>query len=75
MGGSLEQLKEAYHENKIVPFIGAGISVPFNIPTWGDLIRDITDEYAKGKIETMLRRVLVQKILDRNIECQFLLNC
>lgn len=58
MGGSLEQLKEAYHENKIVPFIGAGISVPFNIPTWGDLIRDITDEYAKEKIETMLRSVV-----------------
>ncbi|MGH0945281.1 SIR2 family protein [Bacillus mycoides] len=58
MEGNLEQLKEAYHENKVVPFIGAGLSVPFNIPTWGDLIRDITDEYAKGKIETMLRSVV-----------------
>ncbi|PGZ57861.1 SIR2 family protein [Bacillus cereus] len=58
MEGNLEQLKEAYHEKKLVPFIGAGLSVPFNIPTWEDLIRDITDEYAKGKIETLLRGVV-----------------
>lgn len=58
MEGNLKQLKEAYHENKVVPFIGAGLSVPFNIPTWGDLIRDITDEYAKGKIEVLLRSVV-----------------
>jgi hypothetical protein len=58
MDGNLDQLREAYHENKVVPFIGAGLSVPFNIPTWGNLIREITDKYAKGKIEKMLRSVV-----------------
>lgn len=59
MEGNLEQLKEAYHENKLVPFIGAGLSVPFNIPTWEDLIRDITDEYAKGKLRHCLGVLLI----------------
>lgn len=55
MDGNLEQLKDAYSENKVVPFIGAGLSVPFKIPTWGDLIREITDKYAKEKIEVLLK--------------------
>ncbi|MBH0167607.1 SIR2 family protein [Fictibacillus sp. 7GRE50] len=58
MDGNLEQLRDAYHDNKVVPFIGAGLSVPFKIPTWGDLIRAITDKYAKDNIEVMLRSVV-----------------
>nr|WP_255449638.1 hypothetical protein [Bacillus sp. BPN334] len=38
MEGNLMQLKEAYRENKIVPFIRAGLSVPFIIPTGEDLM-------------------------------------
>ncbi|WP_422659060.1 ABC-three component system protein [Paenibacillus sp. EC2-1] len=55
MDGNLELLKEAYRGNKIVPFIGAGLSEPFKIPTWAELIKNITDTYAKGKIESLLR--------------------
>jgi SIR2-like domain len=54
MNGNLEQLRAAYNENKVVPFIGAGLSEPFKIPTWGNLIRDITHKYATGNLETLL---------------------
>jgi len=46
MVGNLKELREAYNNNKVVPFIGAGLSTPFNVPTWGELIIEITEEYA-----------------------------
>ena len=44
----LENLKKDYQNDKVVPFIGAGLSVPFKVPTWGDLINDITLKHAVG---------------------------
>lgn len=54
MDGNLDQLRTAYSENKVVPFIGAGLSVPFKIPTWESLIKNITIKYATGKLSTLL---------------------
>jgi hypothetical protein len=48
MEANLLQLKKDYIAKKIVPFIGAGLSVPFQVPTWKKLIEDITEKYAKG---------------------------
>lgn len=42
---NLEKLRSAYNENKLVPFIGAGLAIPFKIPSWGNLIKDIADTY------------------------------
>ncbi|WP_406845978.1 SIR2 family NAD-dependent protein deacylase [Bacillus safensis] len=42
----LEDLKKDYHDGILVPFIGAGLSLPFKVPTWGGLIRDLTEKYA-----------------------------
>lgn len=36
----IEELRNKYKEGNIVPFLGAGLSIPFNIPDWGKLIRD-----------------------------------
>ncbi|MFJ7364031.1 SIR2 family NAD-dependent protein deacylase [Peribacillus frigoritolerans] len=37
----LEKLRDLYVNNNLVPFIGAGLSYPFNIPTWEGLINEI----------------------------------
>lgn len=55
MNPQLKELCVAYSQNKIVPFIGAGLSVPFAIPSWWDLIQNISKEYSTGKIENLLR--------------------
>lgn len=39
----ISQLRELYINNKLVPFIGAGLSIPFGLPNWRELISD----YAK----------------------------
>lgn len=44
----LDDLCKDYNEDKIVPFIGAGLSIPFNVPDWGNLIREIAGKYAVG---------------------------
>lgn len=51
---NLNNLREAYKQDKIVPFVGAGLSIPFSIPSWGDLIQSICDTYSTGKLKTLL---------------------
>lgn len=45
---NLESLRKDYHTDKVIPFVGAGLSVPFKIPTWGELISEITKKYSVG---------------------------
>ncbi|MGR5967425.1 SIR2 family NAD-dependent protein deacylase [Bacillus cereus] len=45
MDVNLEKLRKDYQDDKIVPFIGAGLSVPFNVPNWKMLINNITEKY------------------------------
>lgn len=59
----LEDLCNDYHENKIVPLIGAGLSMPFNIPNWGNLIREITAKYAVG--DSSFVKLAVEKDLEK----------
>ena len=54
MEPNLISLKRNYNEDKIVPFIGAGLSIPFEIPSWNDLIREICATYSTGNLETLL---------------------
>lgn len=35
------KLREAYAYNQLVPVIGSGISFPFHLPGWGELIYKI----------------------------------
>jgi hypothetical protein len=37
----LEALKKAYRNRRLVLFLGAGVSFPYGIPTWKDLVTDI----------------------------------
>ncbi|OUQ85222.1 SIR2 family protein [Brevibacillus brevis] len=55
MDANTEKLREDYLSDKIVPFIGAGLSVPFEVPTWKMLIQCITQKYAVGKVESLLK--------------------
>ena len=42
----MEELQEAYEKNLLIPVIGSGLSAPFGLPTWRDLIINIADEYS-----------------------------
>lgn len=57
MSVELESLRKDYQNDKVVPFIGAGLSAPFNIPTWKDLINNITQKYAVGERDFIARVV------------------
>lgn len=59
----LDDLCKDYHEDKIVPFIGAGLSIPFNVPDWGNLIREIAEKYAVG--DTAFVKFAVEQDLQR----------
>jgi hypothetical protein len=37
----IAELQERYTNKKLIPFIGAGLSVPFNLPKWDDLVTNM----------------------------------
>jgi NAD-dependent SIR2 family protein deacetylase len=37
----INHLRELYQAGNLVPFTGAGLSVPFQVPDWGSLIKDM----------------------------------
>ncbi|MDN3095150.1 SIR2 family protein [Enterococcus faecalis] len=39
----VDQLKKKYHEKKVIPFIGAGLSVPFDLKPWPNLINELKE--------------------------------
>lgn len=41
----LRKLNNAYRKGQLVPFVGAGLSVPFGMPGWGTLIYDICNDF------------------------------
>lgn len=51
-----EKLKEAYKAGKVVPFVGAGMSLPSEFPGWTAFLRDLVREtnVAPETIESLL---------------------
>lgn len=41
----IKELSKKYQEGDLIPFIGAGFSVPFKIPNWETLIRDCAIDF------------------------------
>lgn len=40
----IKKMKRIYNNNKLIPFIGAGVSRPFNVPNWIDLLVKLCEE-------------------------------
>ncbi|MBN1067576.1 SIR2 family protein [Clostridium sp. ZS1] len=52
----LSKLKKAYKENKLIPFIGTGLAIPFEIPNWGDLIIEIAENYVEENLIDAIKK-------------------
>ncbi|MEH7753148.1 SIR2 family protein, partial [Bacillus toyonensis] len=56
---SIKKIKEASENNKLVVFVGAGVSANSGIPTWGELItemaKDLGDFDVKNSSDTYLK--------------------
>lgn len=61
---NLLKLNEDYTAGKVVPFIGAGLSAPFQVPTWKMLIEKITEKYTREQYDFV--RIAVNVLLERN---------
>ncbi|ARK29051.1 SIR2 family NAD-dependent protein deacylase [Halalkalibacter krulwichiae] len=57
MSAHIEELRKEYHDGNIVPFIGAGLSIPFNVPSWGELIEAIAQKYSIGELEWLKQAI------------------
>lgn len=41
----IKEIKEKYNQKKIIPFIGAGLSIPFELKPWGTLINELKESF------------------------------
>lgn len=67
--GDLEGLQRAWAEKDLVLFLGAGVSQPYGIPTWKDLVLEIlfdqTDVARRlGAVDLPFRRALAAWLVD-----------
>lgn len=60
MDSNIEDLKKDYLADKVVHFIGGGLSVTFKVPTWKSLIEEITKKYAVGYNEFLVHAVEIK---------------
>ena len=67
----IRKLKEIYNKRKLVPFVGAGLSRPYNIPDWKRLLELLTVELVDDDQESISRDIkqglywdAVDKIID-----------
>lgn len=60
MDPDIEDLKKDYLADKVVHFIGGGLSVTFKVPTWKSLIEEITKKYAVGYNEFLVHAVEIK---------------
>lgn len=58
MNANLKKLRELYHSGQLVPFIGAGFSVPFNVPSWEDLIKEISSNHVDEELQPSINHLL-----------------
>ncbi|EGP5004207.1 hypothetical protein E5K19_002456, partial [Enterococcus faecium] len=63
----IQELQLRYAEKKVIPFIGAGLSAPFSLPTWDDLIghlKELIDQNLWPAIDDDLVRGEYQEAID-----------
>lgn len=46
----INELKDKYNDKKIIPFIGAGLSIPFKLKSWDDLISELKESFLKESL-------------------------
>lgn len=41
---NLKDIKKIYKKNKLIPFLGAGLSIPYKLPNWNELLKKLNQE-------------------------------
>lgn len=49
----IQELQELHKKNNLVPFVGSGLSQPFNIPTWPGLVRKLSESVEKNLLPSI----------------------
>ena len=61
----ISELKKIYLDGNLVPFIGAGLSQPFGVPDWKNLIKEIASKIAIENINKKSFLEVINILIDR----------
>lgn len=62
----INELKEKYKQGNVIPFIGSGLSIPYNIPDWGGIIKECA--LSMGIEDVNGKGTSLMSILNYNLE-------
>jgi len=51
INGVFQDLVDAVRRHRVVPFIGAGLSKPMDLPTWREALEDLQEKLLPGNVE------------------------
>ncbi|MBF4502248.1 SIR2 family protein [Savagea sp. SN6] len=54
----IEELKKKYQDKKIIPFIGAGLSIPFQLKSWNAIIQELSHTFLKQEFWPIIKHDL-----------------
>lgn len=63
-----QALRKSYKEGRLIPFIGTGLSTPFKVPGWGELIENISLKYVDNVLQAAVKMFLSRKDYWKAIE-------
>ncbi|MBN1468066.1 MAG: SIR2 family protein [Fusobacteriaceae bacterium] len=46
---NLKEIKKIYKKNKLIPFLGAGLSTPYKLPNWNELLKKLNEEFVSDE--------------------------
>ncbi|MBK5431658.1 SIR2 family protein (plasmid) [Bacillus mycoides] len=69
----IQDLQGLYADKKLIPFVGAGLSYPFKIPTWGQMIKEISNRFKDDESFHKPVVALIEKG-DYDFALQYLMN-
>jgi hypothetical protein len=61
MEQSLDFARSLYQQKRLVPFIGAGMSYPFKIPTWGEMILQLSAEFVPDSLQAAIKHEIERR--------------
>lgn len=50
----LEELQRSFHDHNLIPFLGAGVSIPLGMISWKMLVEKLTEQFLDSKYKVLI---------------------
>lgn len=59
----ISELQKKFQNRQVIPFIGAGLSMPYGVPDWATLIRECADAFGAADKDNGIYKMIIERNL------------